>query len=190
MKVSTLKTYDYFSKALGNRTTFLERIAAGNDESGANVMTMSDGTIAMSADTDIAENASYFFHEGLHRMAQLAPTETRDFINAVVKTTQVYGGALSSFDDARFSYIEKGQNRLRAIRFSKQLPDGKHYALEVVSRKKNQLETYTIFLDKSDYAQKKKRTAPMSLHSQDDTSKTLGGFRFYLRYVTKRGGCQ
>ena len=86
MSKATLDVYDDFSKALGNRTTFLEKIAVGNDESGANAVINGDGSIALSADTDIKKNASYFFHEGFHRMKQLAPSESRDFINAVVAT--------------------------------------------------------------------------------------------------------
>ena len=97
MSKATQDVFNDFSVALGTRTTVLEKIAVGDDESGANAMILGDGSIGLSADTDIKNAPSYFFHEGLHRMKQLAPAETRAFINAVVAST-VSEGATSSVE--------------------------------------------------------------------------------------------
>lgn len=84
---------------------------------------------------------------------------------------------VTQFDEVQFFYYDKGQNRSRALRFIKQLPDGKYISFEVVSRKKNQLETHNIFMDSADYTQKKKHATPMPVPmAQGKTSKTLGGY--------------
>lgn len=50
-------------------------------------------------------------------------------------------------------------------------------SLEVVSRKKNQLETHSIYMDSSSSVSKKKSATPMSVQkAQDQTSETLGGY--------------
>ena len=48
-------------------------------------------------------------------------------------------------------YIKK-QN---ALRFKKNMDDGTHIALEVISNKKHTLRTQTLFLDKVDFKKKK-----------------------------------
>ena len=109
MSKATQDVYNDFSVALGTRTTVLEKIAAGGRESGANAIIMGDGSIGLSADTDIAKTPSYFFHEGLHRMKQLAPAETREFINAVVAST-ISDGATSSVEAMQNFAAERNVN--------------------------------------------------------------------------------
>jgi len=80
---------------------------------------------------------------------------------------------VNSFDKVKFSYNIRGNNKLRSIRFEKTLPNGKFYALDVVSRKKSQLETITIFMDKEDYKKKKYADSMPMQNAQASTSETL-----------------
>ena len=84
---------------------------------------------------------------------------------------------VTQFDSVQFFFYEQGQNRLRSLRFNKEMEDGVYLSLEVVSRKKNQLETHNIFMDSASYVQKKKHATPMPVRdAQGKTSETLGGY--------------
>ncbi len=61
------------------------------------------------------------------------------------------------------------------LRFEKTLPDGKYYAVELISKKQNVLATLTMFQEKSAY-EKKKHAAPLSSAlSPEHTSETSRG---------------
>jgi len=55
-----------------------------------------------------------------------------DAIDYVVKLPVI----VTQFDSSQFTYYEQGANRLRALKFTKRMPDGTYMSLEVVSRKK------------------------------------------------------
>lgn len=81
---ANIEAMDAFGKALRNSVMYRDTVAAGGKADGANGVTLPDGTIVISANTDPGKQFGYFMHEAGHRMMQLAPKETREFVNAVV----------------------------------------------------------------------------------------------------------
>lgn len=61
---------------------------------------------------------------------------------------------IASFDTVRYTVYNNNQN---ALRFKKEMQDGVHIALEVISKQKGTFRTHTLFLEKADFISKKKK---------------------------------
>ena len=93
-----------------------------------------------------------------------------DVIDYVLNLPQI----INTFDTVSYTVYQQGANKLNGLLFKKQFADGQYIAMEVVSKKNSQLQTHNIYMNRSDYGQKKKALKTMSVHSaQDATSETL-----------------
>ena len=75
--------------------------------------------------------------------------------NDVVEFIDSLDELISNFDTVRYTKYKNNQN---ALRLKKEMHDGTHIALEVISKQKGTFRTQTLFLEKADFIAKKKGT--------------------------------
>jgi hypothetical protein len=73
-------------------------------------------------------------------------------VNDVVDFIDSLDELISNFDTVRYTVYNNNQN---ALRFKKEMQDGSHIALEVISKQKGTFRTQTLFLEKADFITKK-----------------------------------
>lgn len=81
---------------------------------------------------------------------------------------------INSFDEVHYTVYEKGQNKSNALLFRKRMNDGLYFCLEIISGKKSEFQTHSIYIDTHDYVRKKKATSSMPMQkAHGKTPKTL-----------------
>lgn len=73
-----------------------------------------------------------------------------DVVNFIVSLDEL----IVNFDNVRFCIYNNNQ---KSLRFKKNMNDGTHIALEILSKQKGTMRTHTLFLDKIDFITNKKR---------------------------------
>jgi hypothetical protein len=112
--------------------------------------------------TDIsAENKANLFDESKEYQLAVNQEEIRHLHkeslteNDVVNFIDSLDELIANFDKVRYTTYKQQQ---KALRFIKNMNDGTHIAVEILSKQKGTMRTHTLFLDKADFIANKKRS--------------------------------